>query len=340
MHYMIKLEQLLIGYKSRQHTHHILSKALNFSASPGEMVVVVGPNGVGKSTLLRTLARQQNALGGSIYINKKRWDEFPHKVFARICSFVPTGQPPVRQLSVFEVVAMARYPYTHWGGHLQREDMEKIYRALEGVNLVSLKDRLLGELSDGERQRALIARALAQDTPLVILDEPTAFLDIPNRFEVLQLMRKISGEQHKLFIFSSHDLAFILEIADKIWLLYPQRAYEGTPEELLRDEVFNPLFKNTGIHYDIHKGLHIPPRQCHTAVNLTGDTDELPWVRKALLRTGYTIAKSNISRGNILIRAEKKQYHVLIKNQREEIFQSIYSLLLYLKDTQTESGHD
>jgi len=311
---MIKLKNVSIGYRQRHQRRYLLSRELNFTASNGELVAVVGPNGVGKSTLLRTIARQHYALGGSIFIDGKEWSRYSHKEFARKCSFVSTGQIPVRQLTVYEVVAMARYPYTGWGGRLSSGDNGFILKSLEGVGLLSLKDRLLGEISDGERQRTVIARAMAQDTQLVILDEPTAFLDIPNRFEVLQLMRTISREQDKLFLFSSHDLEFILEIVDKIWLLYPDNATEGTPEELLRDASFDPLFKNTGIHYDIHKGLYIPPRLCNTVVSLEGPRDETVWAEKALLRIGYTVKLSPETPQAIYIHAARGFYTIKIKN--------------------------
>ena len=333
---MIRLQQLLIGYRQRGQKRKVLSTALNFSASSGEMVAVMGPNGAGKSTLLRTIVRQHDALEGNIEIFGTPWDRYSSRDFARICSFVPTGQPPVSQLSVFEVVAMARYPYTGWGGRLKKEDEQAVKEALAGVHLGSMRNRLLGELSDGEKQRALIARALAQDTPLILLDEPTAFLDIPNRYEVLQMMRRISREQNKLFIFSSHDLEFIMETADKIWLLYPKQAIEGAPEELLRDRALDTLFRNTDIHYDLHKGLHIPIQQrYHTTILLTGDADEIPWVEKALLRSGYPIAHTRTDNGTIQIEARGKKYHLWIKNQSEKNFLSINSLILYLRNIQT-----
>jgi len=196
----------------------------------------------------------------------------------------------------------------------------------------------LGELSDGERQRTLIARAIAQNTPLILLDEPTAFLDIPNRYEVLQMMRNISEEQHKLFIFSSHDIEFILEIADKIWLLYPDSAHEGSPEELLRDQALDRLFRNTDIHYDLQKGLHIPLRQRYqTSVSLSGDAAEISWLEKALRRSGYPVSSSG--RSSIRVEVKKNKYILKIKNEPQQDFLSIYSLILYLKNKLPDAGN-
>ncbi len=333
---MIRLQQLVIGYRKGR-AQQRLSTALDFSASPGEMVAIVGPNGVGKSTLLRTIVRQQTALAGNIELRHTRWDRFSQKAFARICSFVPTGQPPASQFTVYEAVAMARYPYTGWGGKLKKEDGQAVEEALRAVHLAGMRNRLLGELSDGERQRTLIARAIAQNTPLILLDEPTAFLDIPNRYEVLQMMRKISEEQDKLFIFSSHDLEFILEMADKIWLLYPDSAHEGSPEELLRDQALDPLFRNTDIRYDLQKGLHIPLRKRYkTPVSLSGDIAEIPWLEKALRRAGYPISSSE---GALRVEVQKNKYILQIKNDPPREFISIYSLILYLKNKLPDAGN-
>jgi len=333
---MIQLHQLLIGYRKGREQRR-LSTELDFSASAGDLVAIVGPNGVGKSTLLRTIVRQQEALNGSIEIQQTRWDKFSNKEFARICSFVPTGQPLVNLFTVYEAIAMARYPYTRWGGKLKKEDRQAVEEALQAVHLSGMRDRPLGELSDGERQRTLIARALAQDTPLVLLDEPTAFLDIPNRFEVLQMMRNISEKKHKLFVFSSHDLEFILEIADKIWLLYPDNTREGAPEELLRDRALDPLFRNTDIEYDLQKGFYIPLRQRYqTVVRISGDPAETPWLMKALRRSGYPVSSSG---GDIHVKVYKNRYVLKIKNYPQKEFYSIYSLILYLKNSQSDTGN-
>ncbi len=329
---MITLEELKIGYWQKRGKDLSLTAPLSFTATAGEMVGIVGPNGVGKSTLLRTLARQQEALGGAVWLQGKELESWSRQEFARLCSFVPAGHLPVNRLTVRETVAMARYPYTGWQGRLSRRDEEAVLSALEGLRLLALKDKQVGEISDGERQRTLIARALAQETPLVLLDEPTAFLDIPNRYEVLQRMGDISKQEGKLFIFSSHDLEFLLETADKIWLIYPDQAYEGSPEDLLKEDLFGPLFRNTGIRYEIGKGLHIPRPAGEATVTLAGDPVPLPWVEKALARAGYTVIRTKEKGTGWHIRAEKEK--IFLENEIRDTkkgFSSIYSLILYMK---------
>ncbi len=329
---MITLEELQIGYWKKHGRDLPLTVPLSFTATDGEMVGIVGPNGVGKSTLLRTLARQQEALGGRILLQGKDLTTYSRHDFARLCSFVPAGHLPVNRLTVKETVAMARYPYTGWQGRLTARDEEAVQLALEGLRLTALRDKQVGEISDGERQRTLIARALAQETPLVLLDEPTAFLDIPNRYEVLQRMRDISGKDGKLFVFSTHDLEFLLETADKIWLIYTDRAYEGSPEDLLKENLFAPLFRNTGIRYDINKGLHLPHPTGKKAVTLSGDPTLLHWVEKALTRAGYRPIPGEKEKTDWHIRAEKEKIFLEDKiRDTKTAFFSIYSLILYIK---------
>jgi iron complex transport system ATP-binding protein len=332
---MITLEALRIGYRKGPRKDLPLTVPLSFTAGTGEMVGIVGPNGVGKSTLLRTLARQQEALGGRILLQGEPVEQFARHAFARLCSFVPAGHLPVHRLTVYDTVATARYPYTGWQGRLSPADKEAVLQALEAVRLSPLQRRQVGELSDGERQRTLIARALAQETPLVLLDEPTAFLDIPNRYEVLQTMREISQQKDKLFIFSSHDLEFLLETADKIWLIYPGEAFEGSPEDLLRENRFNTLFRNTGITYEIGKGLHIPHPAGRGRITLSGDPQGTQWVEKGLERAGFTVMTTDEEPSgtrHITVRNKKIQLKEKIPGPEKE-FDSIYSLILYLKQT-------
>jgi iron complex transport system ATP-binding protein len=329
---MITLEALRIGYPQGRRGTRPLTVPLSFTADAGDMVGIVGPNGVGKSTLLRTLARQQEPLGGTLLLQDKPLESYGRHDFARRCSFVPAGHLPVNRFSVRDTVAMARYPYTGWQGRLSPEDEEVVVRALEWVGLTTLQERLVGELSDGERQRTLIARALAQETPLVLLDEPTAFLDIPNRYEVLQTMRKISQTENKIFIFSSHDLEFLLETADKIWLIYPDEAFEGSPEDLLKENRFDPLFRNTGITYHLGQGLHIPPPAGTGTITLKGGQHERRWVEKALTRAGFSVATTERAQGKRHISLRNGKIWLQEKNPGPTLeFDSIYSLISYLK---------
>ena len=329
---MIELEQLVIGYRKSRRNLKALTVPLELSAAEGELVAVVGPNGVGKSTLLRTLARQQQALSGNILFSGRRWEEYDREAFARLCSYVPAASIPVDRMTVYDTVALGRYPYTGWQGRLSPSDHEAVERALERVKMREKQKEMIGELSDGERQRTILARALAQETPVVLLDEPTAFLDIPNRYLVLQLMRELSRSEGKLFLFSSHDLEFLLETADKIWLLYPDAAYEGSPEDLLRENHLLPLFRDTGIRYDPEKGLRIPHPDNGKTLVLTGEGDLFLWTEKALHRAGYRISAAEGTEPTGHIHVNPNEI-LLKKDGTHTRFPTLYSLLEHLKQS-------
>ncbi len=326
---MLELKQLMIGYRRGKELRR-LTPSLSFSAEVGELTALVGPNGVGKSTLLKTLARQHPPLEGHVIMNGHRWDHHDRETFARICSYVPSGMLPVSRMSVFDTVAMARYPYTGWRGQLTARDREIVEQALERVGMLTKREEMTGELSDGERQRTLVARALAQGTQVVLLDEPTAFLDIPNRYELLQTMRELSRTENKLFIFSSHDLEFLLGTADRIWLLYPGAAWEGCPEDLLMHRRFDPLFRNTGIRYDPEKGLLIPHPSHDRPVVLSGRGTSYQWLKKALERSGYIVSDSHHDLRAPEIYASEEGF-VLEQRGERLTFDTILELLVHLR---------
>jgi iron complex transport system ATP-binding protein len=229
---VVRLEELWIGYR-RGRKEQLLSGPLKCSAAGGELVALMGRNGSGKSTLLRTMAGLQDALGGGISLQGKPMKSYSRKELARVLGFVSTEVIRVQGLRVRDLVAMGRYPHTGWFGHLSENDLVQIRRALELTSMEGMGDRDLDELSDGERQRAMIARTLAQDTPLMFLDEPTAFLDVTHRYELIALLGGLARNLGKTVIFSTHDLHFSLQSADKIWIIIGREILEGAPEDLV-----------------------------------------------------------------------------------------------------------
>lgn len=230
----IQCIDLSIGYGT-----HVVQADLTFALQRGEMVCMLGQNGCGKSTLLRTLAGLQPALGGIYTI----CDAIQQTDIARSVALVLTERLSLENSTVYDVVAMGRYPYTSFLGGLSDEDEQIIARALEAVGLSYDAQTFFNSHSDGEKQRVLIAKALAQQTPVILLDEPTAHLDLPNRIRTLQLLRHLAHQQNKLVLISTHELDLALSLSDRILLMTPRQGIDlDTPDALRARDAFTPAF--------------------------------------------------------------------------------------------------
>lgn len=210
----------------------------------------MGKNGIGKSTLLRTLSKVQSPIFGEVFINQKNIQTFTDKELATSLSLVLTERLPESQLTVFELVALGRQPYTNWIDNLSEEDVEKIHWAIKLTEIEPLKNNRFYELSDGQLQRVLIARALAQDTEIIILDEPTAHLDIHHTFKVFSLLKKLVISTQKTIVISTHQVNLALELADEFLLLSEEKLHQGTKQELIRQRIFEQLFPKELIKFD------------------------------------------------------------------------------------------
>ena len=231
----VRLTDVSIGYRTRQGVR-MVKQGITASICQGELTCLLGRNGVGKSTLMRTLAAFQPCLGGSISIGGRPQQDYSSKELARQIGVVLTERPDVQQMTVWEMVAMGRSPYTGFWGNLTSSDEHVVKGAIEMVGLTSLTDRLVSTLSDGERQKVMIAKALAQQTSIILLDEPTAFLDYPSKVDMLLLLRRICREQQKTVFLSTHDLELALQVADRLWLMQQDGTLAiGTPRELADD---------------------------------------------------------------------------------------------------------
>lgn len=214
--------QLSIGYaqvRSRANPRHVIAQDLNLVLAQGELVCLLGPNGTGKSTLMRTLSGTQAALCGHVFIGSDDVHRLPAVEVARRMALVLTERVDAGHLNAYGLAALGRYPYTGWSGALTPQDHAAIQNAMRAARCESLAHRIVNELSDGERQRVMIARALAQETPIILLDEPTAFLDLPRRIEIMLLLRHLAHEAGKAILVSTHDLELALRYADQLWLL-------------------------------------------------------------------------------------------------------------------------
>ena len=221
----IQLRNLSIGYTTK-HGVRTVAEGINGAIRSGELTCLLGPNGVGKSTLLRTLSAFQPAISGEVLISRSEergvWSEitsFTDKELSRLIGVVLTEKPDVRNMSVRELVALGRSPYTGFWGTCSKDDLRIVDEAIEMVGIGDLSRRPVHTLSDGERQKVMIAKALAQQTPVIFLDEPTAFLDYPSKVEVLQLLRRISREAEKTIFLSTHDVELALQLADMLWVM-------------------------------------------------------------------------------------------------------------------------
>ena len=252
-HIILKTKDLSIGYASKK-DRTIVALNINIELHKGELVGLVGGNGIGKSTLLRTLTNVQKALDGDIYINEKNIKKYPALDLAKVLSLVLTEQIMSKNLSVFELVALGRQPYTNWVGNLSENDITIINKTLTQTNISDLKHKRCFELSDGQLQKAMIARALAQDTDLIILDEPTTHLDMYHKAYILKLLQKLAKETNKTILFSSHEIDLAIQLCDTLIVMSKDNVVSDTPCNLISKGTFGSLFPKDLIAFDEKTG--------------------------------------------------------------------------------------
>lgn len=289
----IAVRDLSVGYKKGKRFVAI-KEGINLTAHSGELIALIGSNGIGKSTLLRTLTGFQRALGGEILLNDRKLSNFTVKELARAMSFVSTEAIRVQNLRVWELLAMGRHPYTNFIGTLTREDNLIINRAIELVGLTGYEDRMIDQISDGERQRAMIARTFVQDTPLIILDEPTAFLDIRNKYEIIHLLHDFVKNENKTVLFSTHDLNISTSEVDKMWLMLDDKVVEGAPEDLILSGNFDQMFHSEKVYFNSESGDFRLRKNSLGSYRLKGPIGKMTtWTDHALQRIGLVCDEIN-----------------------------------------------
>ncbi|WP_458625914.1 ABC transporter ATP-binding protein [Winogradskyella sp. PC D3.3] len=252
-HIILKAEQLSIGYKTKK-AETVIASNINFELQKGQLIGLVGANGIGKSTLLRTLIKVQPELSGSIRLNDKDLKTTTTLELAKQLSIVLTEPLASKNLSVIELVALGRHPYTNWIGNLTENDTSIINNALKLVNISDLKDKKCYELSDGQLQKVMIARALAQDTAIIVLDEPTSHLDMYHKAYILKLLQKLTKETGKTILFSSHEIDLAIQLCDTMIVMRKNEVVCDQPCKLISDGVFNSLFPEDLIVFDDKTG--------------------------------------------------------------------------------------
>ena len=248
-HTILKAVQLSIGYKTKKVETTIASN-INFELQKGQLIGLVGANGIGKSTLLRTLIKVQPALSGRIYLNNKDLNTTSTLDLAKQLSIVLTEPMTSKNLSVYELVALGRHPYTNWIGNFSEEDTIQINNALKLINITDLKDKKCFELSDGQLQKVMIARALAQDTDVIVLDEPTTHLDMYHKAYILKLLQKLTKETGKTILFSSHEIDLAIQLCDTMIVMKDKDVICNQPCHLISEGVFDTLFPKDLIAFD------------------------------------------------------------------------------------------
>lgn len=282
----IHIENLSIGYAGKGDVK-VVASDICADINGGELTCLLGANGVGKSTLLRTLSAFQPKLAGEIRIQGKEIGNYTDKQLSRIISVVLTEKCDIRNMTVTELIGLGRSPYTGFWGMLSKEDKAVVERSVALVGIPRLANRMVHTLSDGERQKVMIAKALAQETPVICLDEPTAFLDFPSKVEVMQLLHHLSRQTDKTIFLSTHDLELALQIADKIWLMDKLNGVTiGTPEDLSLNGNLSNFFARKGIAFDLETGLFRVDTTYISQIRLVGHGQEYAMVRKALQRNG------------------------------------------------------
>ncbi|MFD2890796.1 ABC transporter ATP-binding protein [Flavobacterium chuncheonense] len=246
---ILHTQNLSIGYHSKTSARTIIESS-DITLEKGKLIALVGANGIGKSTLLKTITGIIPAIKGSIYINDKNLNSYTPKELAQELSIVLTDSLPPSNLTVYEIIALGRQPYTNWLGTLTEEDKTKVKEAIELTGIQDWQHKRHYEISDGQLQKALIARALAQDTNLVILDEPTTHLDLLHKVSLIKLLQKLAHETEKTFLYSTHDIDLAIQMSDEMIVLTPNKLVKDQPCNLIADGVFNLLFQNESIYFD------------------------------------------------------------------------------------------
>lgn len=242
---MIELKNLSTGYGTK-----VVASGLNATLREGELISLLGSNGVGKSTLLRTMSAFQPSLEGDIIIQGKKLDSLKAQELSKLIGVVLTERPTLHNMTARDLVGMGRSPYTGFWGKLAEEDEAIIDQAIRMVGITSLQQRQVSTLSDGERQKVMIAKALAQQTPVILLDEPTAFLDFPSKVEMLRLLRKLAHKMGKIVFLSTHDVELAIQLSDRLWIMHPGKLVTGTPEQLSHNGELANFILVEGITYD------------------------------------------------------------------------------------------
>lgn len=326
---LLQVKSLAVGYESGSP----LYPAFSVEANAGELIALVGRNGVGKSTFLRTLAGLQLPLNGTLEIDGVRLNVITRTQKARLLTFVPSEQVKIQNLTIRNFVGLARFPHSGWSGGLTPNDWKIVDSALNDVGVSHLSYRDISLVSDGERHRAMIAFAIAQDTRIILLDEPTAFLDLPNKFETVRLLSQIAKDKSKTVIYSTHDLQGAIHEADCIWMMLPDEMVSGSPEDLALSGNFQKLLVNTDVTFDMDTGTFRNKPSGSEQVYVEGDGLQLFWTVKMLQRIGFVISDNDNATIKVLCSKTNSSFawELEVKGEVKLKFESLKDLAVNIK---------
>ena len=289
---ILKAQNLTVGYSSKKEQKQVLS-GLNLELAEASLTCLLGPNGSGKSTLIRTLTQIQKPLTGTVQLSGQDLGSYSAKALAKKVSLVLTDRTAPGNLTAYALVSLGRFPYTSWMGTLNQSDQELILHAMEQTGTLAFANRHIGELSDGERQKVMIARALVQDTDVIFLDEPTAHLDLPNRIEIFHLLRELAHQSGRAILLSTHEMDMAISHADRLWLVNEVGIEAGLPEDLVLSGALERAFIKEGLQFDYLKGsFQRSLKAVAPKVTLSGPEILVRWTRNALERKGYQVYDS------------------------------------------------
>ncbi len=327
---VIEISELGIGYAYKGKIRKVVHDALNLRLFSGEVTSLLGLNGAGKSTLLRTLCGFQPPLKGTVRVQGRLLSSYSQSKLSRVIGVVLTEKTNAGGISVEELVALGRHPYTGFFGRLKDVDRRIVSESLEAVGITDKATSYVSELSDGERQKAMIAKVLAQQCPIIILDEPTAFLDVTSRIATMDLLHRLAVEQGKAILLSTHDLDLAIQMSDYLWLQEPNcPVLCGTPEDLILNGTLASFFHKENIVFDSSTGKLTAVAPI-TPIGVTGDYNTAYWVGNALIRNGFRPATVE-EKSDIIIRCESPECIRFCSFGNEKVAANVAELLSMLR---------
>lgn len=323
----IKLNNISLEYPE-----NLLLEQISVEAGKGELIAIIGRNGTGKSTLIRALLGLHSLAKGNIYLKGKNIKDYSTQELSQNISIVTTERINIANYTVFDLVAYGRFPYTKWMGKLSNSDKIIINEAIHQVGLEMLANRYIASLSDGEYQRAMIARCVCQNTDIILLDEPTAYLDIPAKYHIIKLMQELCIKHKKTILFSTHDLNLAIKFSHNIWLLNNKKIQTGAPEDHIIKNSFNLLFNSSKIHFDANNNEFSYLSEKVEKIQLTGSKVYYKTTQQALNRIGFQITTNQKYPSIEIIENNDHIIWAYKENATKFEFYSIYSLSLYLQN--------